>query len=269
MLQLNGSWRGGLLVPAFFQPDTAAADWRRLIGAVGPECAVVLNVDGGAGPRPAAKLQWMVQQLKYAGARVLGYVDTCHGRCARELVYRELVRHRAWYRVDGVFFDRVQGTENRLPLYRQLAGMSRSADCAWVVLNTAGYPHPRYLDFADLVLPFEGPMKPHENLHVPAWAEQLPRERFGHLVNDTPELMTDQVLRQIATANAGWAYVTEQRGWHPWHKLAMTLHQQLSAVRRGVFDPKSPAFGGSRHHQATQPLAGVIQGNSVSLPHWS
>ncbi|MEZ0065912.1 hypothetical protein ABIA32_001921 [Streptacidiphilus sp. MAP12-20] len=145
-----------LLVPAYFHPDVEPASWDALLDAAPALAAVVINPDSGVGPTPDAAYAAVAARLQAAGARVLGYVDTDYARRPHHEVVAELETYRAWYGVDGVFFDQTPASSDALPHYCRLVVAARSLDACWVVLNPGCRPHPAYLDLADLVVTFEG-----------------------------------------------------------------------------------------------------------------
>ncbi|WP_344960491.1 spherulation-specific family 4 protein [Streptomyces thioluteus] len=68
----------------------------------------------------------------------------------------DLRRHRRWYDVDGVFYDRAATEALLLPRYRRLALVSRALGARTVVLNPGTHPDPGYAEVADLLVTFEG-----------------------------------------------------------------------------------------------------------------
>lgn len=224
--------RGLLAVPAYFHPSAAPADWQTLVNAADYLRLVILNIDSGPGLAKEIMFSAVVQRLKLAGIPVMGYVDTGYGRCSRELVQRQIARYHAWYRVDGVFFDQVSADAEHLPQYRSLAAAARGMGARTVVFNHGVYPAYGYAKLADLLVTFEGKLREHENLKVPAWAYGLPAQRFCHLVYGTPRADTERTLQRASRFNAGAVYVTDLDGANPWRRLAGHFNRQTLAVGR-------------------------------------
>jgi len=127
--------RGRLLVPLYVHPAVDPAAWRALIRA-GPQLyGVVLNIADGPGDTPDPAFVTAAAQLREAGVRVLGYVDTAYGARSVRAVVGDLRRHRRWYDTDGAFLDRTASGAEALRHYRRLTRAARLCGADTVVLN--------------------------------------------------------------------------------------------------------------------------------------
>ncbi|GAA2650755.1 hypothetical protein GCM10010412_016830 [Nonomuraea recticatena] len=204
--------RTAALVPAYFAPDAAPGEWRRLLAA--PPRLVVVSVDHGPGAVRQAAYVPCVAALLTAGCEVLGYVDTDFGLRPSEEVRADLRRYRDWYGLRGVFLDQVAASEERLPHYADLVDGVRGT----VVLNPGVYPDPGYAALADLLVTFEGPLSAYRSMREPAWARAFARGRFCHLVHDVPHRQVEPTLRR-AVRHAAVVHVTDRTGAAPWRDL--------------------------------------------------
>jgi hypothetical protein len=77
-------------------------------------------------PAPDPRFQALVRQAQAAGVAVLGYSSTNYAQRPIGSVETEVRQCRAWYGVNGIFLDVIQGTTGELPHYRALASYIRA-----------------------------------------------------------------------------------------------------------------------------------------------
>lgn len=215
-----------VVVPAYFHPAVADADWRELAAAGPAVRAVVLNVADGPGDAPELELTAAAVRT---GHPLYGYVDTDYGARPVAAVLDDLRRYRDWYPTTGIFLDRVPTAAAMLAHYDGLVTAARRLGAVAVVLNHGAYPDPRYAGLADAMVTFEGPDGAHRLVQVPGWARALPAERFWHLVYDTPGHRLAATLRRAAARNVGAVYVTDRTGANPWDGLPPYFTVQVGA----------------------------------------
>jgi hypothetical protein len=216
----------GVVVPAYFHPAVAAADWRELAAAGPAVRAVVLNVADGPGAAPEREL---TEAAVRTGHPLYGYVDTDYGDRPVDAVLDDLRRYRDWYPTTGVFLDRVPTAAAVLPRFELFVTAARRLGATSVVFNHGAYPDPGYAALADAMVTFEGPDAAHRLVRVPDWARQLPADRFWHLIYDTPGDRLAAVLRRAADRNVGLVYVTDRAGANPWDGLPPYFAVQVGA----------------------------------------
>ncbi len=202
------------VVPAYFHPAVAGADWARLARAGTGLRAVVLNVDSGPGTVREGELAAVAETVRATGVAMLGYVDTAYGRRRSGDLGDELRRYSQWYGVDGFFLDQAATAPSLLPWYGALT--ADAGRYGTVVLNHGAHPDAGYADIADALVTFEGPAAAHAAVRPPAWALTRPAGSLWHLVYATPAGRVPAVLRHAAACNAGTVYVTDRDGANPW-----------------------------------------------------
>jgi hypothetical protein len=204
------------VVPAYFHPAVAAADWQALAAAGPGVRAVVFNVDSGPGQAPEL-------ELRAVGAHIdvplLGYVDLAYGERPASAVATDLARYQAWYPTTGIFFDRVGGGRRTLAQCAAAVAAARRHGAAVVALNHGAHPDPAYATFADALVTFEGPASAHRLVDPPRWVRDWPADKFWHLVYDVPGARARDVLAHAAASHAGVCYVTDRGGDNPWDGL--------------------------------------------------
>ena len=204
------------VVPAYFHPALAAADWATLARAAGRVRLVVLNVANGAGDVPDHAFFDVVRDAQRAGARFAGYVDTGYGQVRVGQVLAELRRYREWYGVRDVFLDRAASGVEHVDLYARIAVACRAAGTEVVAFHHGTHPAPEYAEHADLLGTFEGPLSAFLDLDVPRWVHDFPAGRFYHLLHSTPVDVTDRIEAQAGERNVGSLYRTERMPPNPW-----------------------------------------------------
>ncbi|KOG51926.1 hypothetical protein ADK76_34125 [Streptomyces griseoflavus] len=208
-----------LLVPLYEHPAERPDAWQRLIEAAPDLYGVVLNPASGPGTAPDRDFAEVARRLREAGVRILGYTDTDYGRRPHAAVAQDLLRYRDWYGADGAFFDQAAADAALLAHYSRLTVAARATGAATVVLNHGLHPHPRYLDFADLLVTFENSWAAYENAEIPEWTAHHPPERFCHLIHGLPETCAEAAAELARQRGAAVHCAVPGTAPHPWDAL--------------------------------------------------
>lgn len=219
------------IVPAYFHPLPFAAHWAAMQRGAQRIGTVVLNVADGPGRRPDPTFREPLARLQEAGVCAVGYVDTAYGERPPARVLDDLVRHRLWYRVDGVFFDRVSAGWDHLEHYAALAAAARAMGARTVVFNHGTHPVRGYLAHADLLGTFEGDGAAYAELALPQWVRSEEADRFFHLVYGVPRSAQYDTDELVSMRNVGSALVTERDGVNPWDRLPGRFLEETAVVR--------------------------------------
>jgi hypothetical protein len=213
--------RGALLVPLYVHPAVDPGAWRALEKMAGRLYGVVVNVaDGPGAGRPDSAVATAAERLRSAGVRLFGYVDTDYAARPARDVERDVRRHREWYGVGGVFFDRVAAGRERLPYYRRLVAAGRLGGARTAVLNPGVHPDPGYAAVADLLVTYEGTWADYAAAAVPRWTAAHPPGRFCHLVYGVPgPAAARAVARTAAVRGAGVHCAVPGGPPNPWQHV--------------------------------------------------
>ncbi|MFJ8633596.1 spherulation-specific family 4 protein [Streptomyces sp. NPDC093568] len=209
-----------LLIPYYEHPSARPAEWDAIVAAAPRLYGVVLNPASGAGETPDPAFATVAARLRDAGVRVLGYADTGYGRRPHADVVRDIARHRAWYRADGIFLDQVAAGREEFAYYQRLATAAWGAGCGTVALNHGTAPHPSYARIADLLVTFEGPWESYLGLGPQEWRGGG-GVRLCHLVYGVPPDvdLTDRARARGASVHCA----VPGTGGHPWGTLPHAL----------------------------------------------
>ncbi|MDJ0344971.1 spherulation-specific family 4 protein [Streptomyces sp. H10-C2] len=235
--------RGSLLVPLYVHPAVDPGAWRTLVESADLLYGVVLNVADGPGTAPDPAFAAVAGELRAAGVRVLGYVDTAYGRRPTHAVLADLFHHSTWYGTDGVFLDQAASDGGLVGHYRRLARTARACGSQTVVLNPGVHPAPGYAQVADLLVTFEGSWATYRTAApVPAWTGTYPAERFCHLVYDVPAGLRGLVSRTARLRGAAVHCAVPGSGANPWQGVSSDLTDHSRESR-------SASTSAARHHQ--------------------
>src|SRR5690606_15632534 len=106
--------------------------WQAVLDAK-PALAMI-NPGNGPGPDPDSLYVGLVPKCRAAGIPVFGYVHTKYGIRPLAEVKADVLNHKQWYGVSGIFVDTTSRLDEHLPYYRELCAYIRSKGCM-VVLN--------------------------------------------------------------------------------------------------------------------------------------
>jgi hypothetical protein len=212
------------LVPAYLPPGEIGD----LIRPRAYPGSIVINPHSGPGGRPSPAYRRATRAAQAAGAYVLGYVATGHGRRPLAAVEADVDRYRSWYGVDGIFFDEAATSAADLPYYRALSQHARGLALT-VALNPGAVPAAGYFDLADIVVTFEGTYAGYAAAlqAMPAWLSGAPRKHAAHLIYDSSR---PEALHAAAGAAAGYVYATSGTLPNPWRGLPAYLSDEQEAL---------------------------------------
>ena len=214
----------GALVPAYLPP----AGLRQLVAQPDPTRLVVINPDNGPGSALDPEYADVIDQLRDAGTRVLGYVATGYATRDPEVVRREVARYASWYKIDDLFVDEVSSDEASLPYYTALSATLRRTN-RLLAFNPGMVPAGGYFGLADIVVTFEGSFAEYRAAQTPAPApvNGVPRTRTAHLVFGATD---DQAIEVAAGKRADYVYATSGTFPNPWSTLASSFTDQQSRL---------------------------------------
>jgi hypothetical protein len=221
-----GSDRGAPCRSALIPAYLPASELARIADRPVQGRIVVLNPGNGPGTAPQAAYRAAVRAVQRSGTRVLGYVHTSYGARPQAAVQADVDRYRAWYGVDGIFFDEAASTGAELAYYRTLGRDVRAAGMRLVALNPGVVPARGYFGVADIVVTYEGPYERYAAAigRTPDWVRRLPAGRVAHLVHGASAEQARAVVD--ADGGAGYVYATSGTLPDPWSTLPAYLDEQ-------------------------------------------
>jgi hypothetical protein len=216
-------------VPAFFSASSA---WEQAIATRPVPHAMFLNIDSGPGTAPDPHFQALVRQAQAAGIAVLGYSSTDYGQRPIASVEADVRQYKAWYGVNGIFLDVIQGTPAELAYYRTVTSYIRATvPNAVIWMNPGAYPDPRFMSLANVVMVFEGSYAQYQSEQVPGWARHYRPDQFANVVYATPPPDLASAVRLSRARRAGFLFVTSLPGSpDPYDAMPAYWAQEAAAV---------------------------------------
>lgn len=219
-----------LAVPAYFYPG---ATWTTL--SSGGVALAIANPASGPGATIDPNYTAAIGAARAAGVHIIGYVHTSYGARPSADVEAEIRLWRDLYGVDGIFFDEAPGTSDCAALastYAGWAAVARASDpSAFVALNPGTDTCASYLDFADVLVVFEGTAATFGSWSPPAWGAAAGPDRLWTLIYAASS-PTD-VLAEVRARGVGWAYVTDDDLPNPWDTLPPYWADELRLAAGG------------------------------------
>lgn len=244
-------------VPAYFHPSVDPDAWERLSGAGRTVRFVVVNVHSGPGAVIDPAYPAVLESLRAARVRMVGYVDTDYGRRPVNDVVEEAALWVARYGVHGVFLDQVSGEFAHLQYYAACALGARAAGAQFVVVNPGSDCDRGFADLANVIVTFEGTWRSYLEYLPQPWMWGMPAERFCHLVHDVPLKAVRRSLHLAASRHAGTAFFSTGRGANPWDRFPRPLASAATLGDARTIPPVSapwPIRRAADHVHAREPL---------------
>ncbi len=218
-------------IPVYADPDVHPEIWDGVARAPAGS-VVVINPDSGPGRSPDARYVARAVAARALGHAVYGYVDTAYGTRPRAAILADVVRHHGWFGVDGVFFDQVPGTADRLGQYDELTEVVRARGLAAALNMGQANVDPRFAAVADILAVFEGPWAEHAAARFPNWMHDPGRgAELWHLVFDAPDAQAlEAALARAVAGPCDVVFVTDGAGPNPWHRLPAYWDHELALV---------------------------------------
>lgn len=238
--------RMGLLVPAYQYP-TLGTLWADCAAAAS-RVPLVAVLDPASGPGTGVDPTYTaaVGAVRAAGGKVIGYVPTFWATTPPETVLAQVDRYRAWYAIDGIFFDIMANDANaaHVAYYAALRESIRARERAWLVVGNPGTTTQQgYVNGADVLCDFEYYGEGYFTFTPEPWAHAYPPRHFAHLLHSlsTADSMRAAVARARALG-AGWVYVTPDTMVNPYDETPAYWNALVAAVETTfVADVTPPA----------------------------
>jgi len=200
--------------------------------------AIINPNNGPDGGPPNDDYQHGLEDLREAGVTILGYVYTSYGDRKIKEVKDDVALYDQYYDLDGIFFDEVANTKNRIGYYRALYRyINRKTDLDHVVLNPGTTTHRKYLigrkPAGDTAVTFEDTyLKWINSEEPPKWVKRLAPERFAFLTYEAIDGISMKAAIDLATKrNYGYVYVTDDGGDNPWDTLPSYWQEMIDYIK--------------------------------------
>lgn len=226
-----------IVVPAYFYPGGAGLGlWNQMNSAAGQvPLTAIMNPGNGPGTFQDSNYMSVVNSLRAAGGRVIGYVYTSYGSRPLAEVLADVDRYDTFYNVDGIFVDEMANTgpSQRLNYYKSIYDHVKSIDSNWEVMGNPGTNTIElYLTWptADRLMVFEGFGSSYPAYTPSSWNFDYDSSHFVHLVHQESSGNLQADLNLAVARNAGGIYVTGDVLPNPWDTLPSYWSTEVAAV---------------------------------------
>lgn len=229
-----------ILVPAYFYPaGRGLTYWSQMTNAAARvPLTAILNPDSGPGNEVDPSYTAVVDNLRRAGGRVLGYVPSGYANRPLPDVLGDIERYRSFYVVDGFFIDEMTNDSSpaHYQYYRQIYAFVKAIDPQLRLVGNPGWDTQEpYVGSptADVVVNFESSPRSYRRFAPSAWVKNYPSSRFAHLVHNCAASNMASFLDLAQSRNAGLIYLTNDSiNVDPWDTLPSYWSSLVTEVCR-------------------------------------
>ncbi len=220
--------------PNWYDPENYIWDEVAEAGSRAALTVIINPANGAGGGAPNADYQQGLATLRDAGVTILGYVYTGYGERNIEDVKAEIDLYHQFFEAQGIFFDEVANSADKLPYYENLYSYVKVPNGSDLVfLNPGTSIDEAYLAVADTIVIFEGYAENWPGYSPDVYLCDYPAGRFGALLHSAPD--ADAVESYLALAveqNIAYLYVTDDLMPNPWDSLPGFWEDLLLALER-------------------------------------
>lgn len=215
-----------IIVPAYFAPSSP--HWATVMANGTAVEYAVFNPNSGPGASPDPAYLATVRAAQAKGISMLGYVATTYTVKPLTAVAAEVAKYKDWYGIDGIFFDEVSSTPDKLPYYVSLHDNAKGI----VVLNPGTYPHRAYAEACDILCVEEHASEPYAISSADEnWMRGQPPEKFWYILfGITKASQMRAIVKQARSRNVGYIYITSDNLTNPFDTLPPYFAEEAKFV---------------------------------------
>lgn len=223
----------GLLVPAYFYPPTY---WDGLnFAASRVPLEVIVNPDNGPGASQDPNYVAVVNSLRAAGGKTMGYVHSSYATRSTNAIQSEITNFFSFYTIDGIFVDEMTNDANTNH-YNYYAGLFAFIQTKGTNLFVTGNPgtttQEPYQATVNALLTFEDGAG-YSNYVADAWVTNYLARDFCHVIYAVTNAVTmTNYISLAASRNVGWVFVTDDTNTaNPYERLPVYWTNEVNYVR--------------------------------------
>jgi hypothetical protein len=225
----------GLLVPAYFYPPTY---WDGLnFAASRVPLAVIVNPGSGPGAAQDPNYVAVVNSLRGAGGKALGYVHSAYAARDTNAIQADITNFFNWYPLDGIFVDEManDANTNHYNYYAGLDAFIQTQGTNLLVFGNPGTTTPEpYLATVDGLMTFENDATNYPGYVPDGWVTNHLARDFCHVIYAvTNAAAMTNVVNLAASRNAGWIFVTDanNNAGNPYDRLPVYWTNEVNYLR--------------------------------------
>jgi hypothetical protein len=202
------------LIPLYIYPTTGTF-WADLAANPRNVAYVVANPASGPGTSANADYVTGINNLRTAGIKVLGYVDTSYGAIALTgpgSVETQMDSWANWYSIDGYFFDRANNIAGGESYYATLNTYAKSKSAAYITVNNYGTTCPSsYYSTCDINVNTEESETQLQSNFEPlaGWEAGNPTNHFAQIIYSCTSANLSSDLATLLGRNTYYVWLAE------------------------------------------------------------
>ncbi|MEA1948303.1 MAG: spherulation-specific family 4 protein [Thermodesulfobacteriota bacterium] len=228
--------------PNWNDPDSYIWDDIAAAGSDIPITAIINPANGpGGDSSPNSDFQKGLKDLTEGGVEIIGYVATEYGTRNINYVKSDIKQYNDDftdgdnYSVTGIFLDQVKNTTDRntLAYYQELwhyvKNSSDTPNLDFVVLNPGINTPEVFLDFADVIIVFEGNFSDWINYTPDSYLVNYTSDRFSYLVHSTMGgcVEMENAIDLGPKRNILYGFVTDDLLPNPWDNFPSFWEEEV------------------------------------------
>jgi hypothetical protein len=179
----------GAIIPAYFYPSGKGLTYWNSMNAAAARIPLIaiLNPNSGPGSTPDPDYVAVVNSLRAAGGRVIGYISTNYTSNSSVSVKANIDLYYSFYSVDGIFLDEMTNDDSigHLNYYADLTTYIHSKAFGALAFGNPGTntveDYLRY-NTADALMIFESKFPAYAPYQASFWVRYYSANRFAELV---------------------------------------------------------------------------------------
>jgi hypothetical protein len=225
-----------VLVPAYFYPGKDnLASWKEMARAArSVPVKVILNPASGPGAAVDPNYRAVLRRLRYADAKILGYVHTSYGKRDFDAVRSDIQGYFELYDVDGFFLDEMSTDPSTTGYYARIRKLIKQTDRSLEIVGNPGVIASESFvktRLADAFVMFEGPFERFSLFRPPGWVRSYPSSKFAAIIYDTPsEDAMRQALDRCIQGHIGSLFISDGKGTNPYGQLPGYWSEKVAAI---------------------------------------
>jgi hypothetical protein len=207
----------GVIIPLYSYPGS---DWDVVVQSKQDHPSVpivaVINPSNGPGDTQDQNYVSGVDKLRSAGITVLGYVHTSYAARSASSVLADVNSYKAWYAVNGIFFDEMSNVAGNESYYASLSSHAKSVGLTFTVGNPGASVPASFIGTVDCIVVYESQGLPSSS-SLAAWTMGMTKGNFAIMAYGVDQLNIPST--RGLSGNAAFVYVTDSSLPNPYGTL--------------------------------------------------
>jgi Spherulation-specific family 4 len=218
----------GVIIPLYSYPGP---EWDVVVQAklAHPSVPIVAVINPSNGPGDAQDQNYVsgVDKLRSAGITVLGYVHTSYAARNASSVLADVNSYKAWYAVNGIFFDEMSNVAGSESYYASLSDHAKSIGLTFTVGNPGAGVPASFIGTVDCIVVYESQGLPSSS-SLAAWTMGMTKGNFAIMAYGVDQLNIPST--RDLSGNAAYIYVTDSSLPNPYGTLPGYFAGLVSAL---------------------------------------